>query len=284
MRARHVPAARKLNPASTAKRQRGDILRVIIGDSHGAKANHAALEAMLADVKSLAPDEIILLGDHVDCGGFLAQHHTLGYVAETPYTYESDIAAANELLDRLQSLAPSAKIEYIEGNHERRVETWAVTQTLRHRQDSEFLRRAFSPEFLLQLAARGIPYYRQGEYYDDLPLPGTIRRGKCFFTHGSITSVNAARGMVLKLGGNIIFGHIHRDMRAVIRTVNSGSIVGQSFGCLCELQPLWQHTNPTDWVSGYGIQFISATGNFLSIPIPIVDGQSLLQPLTARFK
>jgi len=73
--------------AGTARhRQPGDIVRVLIPDTHGAKIDRAAVSALLADLKTLAPHEIIFLGDHVDCGGFLAQHHVMGYVAETAYS------------------------------------------------------------------------------------------------------------------------------------------------------------------------------------------------------
>jgi hypothetical protein len=30
---------------------------------------------------AIDPDEIIMLGDHLDCGGFLAQNQVLGFVA-----------------------------------------------------------------------------------------------------------------------------------------------------------------------------------------------------------
>lgn len=171
--------ARKVKPVkfapAPARKLAGDRLRVIIPDTHGAHADSDAIAALLADVKALHPDEIILLGDHVDCGGFLAQHLTLGYVAETSYSYEDDIAAANSFLNALQAAAPAASIDYLEGNHERRVETWCVTQTLRHNRDSEMLRRALAPEFLLDLSGRGIRYHRLSECHDDLNVPGVIK-------------------------------------------------------------------------------------------------------------
>jgi len=168
-----VPIVREAKP-----RGADDIIRVIVPDTHGALVDTGALAALLSDVKTLDPHEIILLGDHVDCGGFLAQHHVMGYVADADYTYEEDIAAANAFLDALQKAAPRAKIEYIEGNHERRVETWCVTQTLRNRKDAEGLRNLLSPEFRLSLKERGIAYYRQGNFYDGLPVPGVIKRAQ----------------------------------------------------------------------------------------------------------
>lgn len=256
------------------RRKSGDTIRVCIPDTHGAKVDKSALAAVLADVKTINPHEIILLGDHVDCGGHLAEQHVMGYVAETSYSYEDDLAHANAFLTALQEAAPKAKIEYIEGNHERRVETWAVTRTLRHKRDSEGLRKLYSPEFRLHLKQRGISYYRQSECYDGLTVPGIIKRGKCFFVHGISTSRNAVAATLAKIGGNCVFGHTHRHQAELIRLVGAGVIGGWNPGCLCELQPLWQNTDPTTWTHGYGVQLISPGGAFLHLNVPVIDGQS----------
>ena len=261
-------------PAARRRRSGTDIVRVIIPDTHGCLIDKAALSAMLADIKALDPQEIILLGDHVDCGGFLAQHHVMGYVAETDYTYEEDLAAAKAFLDSLRSAAPRAKVEYLEGNHERRVETWCVTQVLRHKKDAEGLRRLLAPEFRLGLEERGISYYRQGEFYDNLPVPGVIKRGKCYFFHGVSTAKNAVAVTVDKIAGNCVFGHTHRAQSNIVRRISSGIIGAWNPGCLCQLQPLWQHTAPTDWSHGYAVQMVAESGAFLHLNIPIIEGES----------
>lgn len=266
-------------PGRAARRAGGDRVRVLIPDTHGAKGDRAAIAALLTDLKTLDPDEIIFLGDHVDCGGFLAQHHVLGYVAETTYSYEEDIAHANALLDQVTAAAPRARLEYIEGNHERRVETWAVTQTLRHRQDSAMLRRLVAPEFLLKLKERGIPYYRQGEFYDNLPVPGVIKRGKCFFFHGISTAKNAVAATIQRIGGNCVSAHTHRAQSDIIRMVGTGVIGSWNPGCLCEMQPLWQHTAPTNWTQGYALQLVRASGAFLHLNVPVLNGETHLAPL-----
>jgi hypothetical protein len=280
----HTPKARAIIPAKPTRRGKDDIVRVIIPDTHGAKVDQKALSACLGDIKALDPDEVILLGDHVDCGGFLAQHHVMGFVAESDYTYEADIAATNAFLDALQSAAPRAKVEYIEGNHERRIEQWAMTQTLRNSKDAEFLRRAFAPEFLLRLAERGITYYRQGECYDGLSLSGTIKRGKCYFTHGSSTSKQATTTMLQNFAGNIVFGHTHREQSSSARPVHTGQIKSWNPGCLCELQPLWCHTHCTAWSHGFAIQSVARSGEFLHLNIPIIGGKSLLGQLASKFQ
>jgi hypothetical protein len=276
--------AKPVRYAAATKRRahRGDTVRVLIPDTHGAKVHAGALSAVLSDIKALAPHEIILLGDHVDCGGFLAQHHTLGYVAETDYSYEDDIAAAVGLLDAVVKAAPAARLDYIEGNHERRVETWCVTQTLRHSRDADMLRRAFAPEFLLGLHEREIGYFRQGEFYDGLPVPGVIRRGKCYFTHGFTTAKHATAAAQIKTAGNIVFAHTHRAQSDITRRLGVGIVGAWNPGCLCELQPLWNHTSPTEWTHGYAVQLVSPNGEFLHLNVPIVSGKSLLTSLFRR--
>ena len=284
-RAKETPKFGPFIPSGVRKGLKTDITRVLIPDTHGAKASKTAVEAVLGDIKALDADEIVLLGDHVDCGGFLAQHHTMGFVAETNYTYESDIAATNAFLDAVQASAPRAWIRYIEGNHERRIEQWAVTQSLRNSRDADFLRRSFAPEFLLSLKERGINYYRQSECYDGLSLQGTIKIGpKCYATHGSSTSKQATTTMLAAFAGNLVFGHTHREQSSSARPVHSGQIRAWNPGCLCELQPLWLHTMPTSWTHGYAIQNQARSGEFIHLNVPVIHGRSLLGALASKFK
>lgn len=272
---------RLVRPASVPRPSPSDRIRVIIADNHGSVMDAPACAAVVADLKHLRPHEIVHLGDGVDCGGFLAQHHVMGFVAETEYSYTDDIANANRFLDDVQNAAGAAEFDYIEGNHERRVETWCVTQTLRHQKDCETLRKALAPEYMLQLKKRGIRYIRQSEHYG-CRTPGTIRKGKCFFWHGSSTAKHAATVNLGQIGGNVVFGHTHRQQGESAAPVAQGEIGAWNPGCLCRQQPLWQHTRPTNWTTGYAVQIISRAGHFLHINIRIVDGVSLLRPLLAK--
>lgn len=277
----------KLRLDRKAKTSKGGVtLRVIVPDSHGCFIDQAAASAMLADIKLLKPSSIILLGDHLDCGGFLAEHHTWGYVAETDYSFEDDVEATNQFLDQLQSAAPQATIEYLEGNHERRIERWIVTDALRSgkgsRSDVKMLNSMFSTETVLGLDRRKIAIYKQGEWYDGCHVPGTIMRDNCYFTHGQFTSKAAAAAHLAKYNSNIWFGHTHRMDMATKRTVSSGPIGAWNPGCLCKLQPYWMHQNLTDWVNGYGIQLVQRGLGHLNLQIPIINGVSYLSPLIHR--
>jgi len=274
----------RIKPPAPAKKHgthKGTV-RVIFPDLHGSYQDRAAVAAFMADVKILCPDEIIGLGDIFDAGGFLAQHHTWGYVAEAEYTFEDDVAGANGFLDSLQNAAPRARIELLEGNHESRIERWCVTSALRSRKDAKFLLDAYSPQVLLQVGRRGIKYHRRAEFHDGLPVQGAIRRGKICFVHGHTFGQRAAEILARKFATNVVCGHTHKVQSVMISSVAAGTIGAWTMGCLSQRQPLWQHGAPTEWVHAYGIQLLSKSGEFLHLTVPIINGVSLLPEMKLR--
>lgn len=275
-----LPAPPRLQPKQRRRKTRGDRTRLIFGDMHGSQMEPAVVEAILGDIQRLQPAEIVLLGDMVNCGGHLAEHHTLGYVAEIEeQSYEADIQATSAVLDRIQSIAPSSRIYYLEGNHEERVERWCVTRTLGSKRDAQFLLEQYSPQRLLRLKERGIDYYRRSVFYDGLPVPGTLRLDKCYFWHSTSSARHAASTNVARVGGNVVYGHTHRIQQDQQRLVSTGEISAWCPGCTCRLQPFWRHSEPTNWSHGQAIQLITPEKNFLHINVPIIAGQSLFLPL-----
>jgi len=267
---------RKTITGKAVKKPKGAFARVIIPDTHGCYLDKPAANAFLEDLKNINPSEIVMLGDHLDCGGFLAMHHTMCYVAETAYTFKDDVAAANEFLDRVQEAAPNATIHMLQGNHERRIEKWIVTQVIRNQEDADYLSTLFSASKVLALEERGIHYYVENEFHHGLPIRGAIKLGDCHFTHGVSTAKHAAAATVSKFGGSIVYGHSHRADSFIIRTVKAGVIGAWSPGCLSQIQPYYGYTNLTDWSHGYGLQFAQKDGRFLHINVPIIDGLSLM--------
>lgn len=262
----------KLRPKSKAAKH---IIRVIIPDSHGSHIDQAAERALVMDIKALQPDEIVGLGDHLDCGGTFSTHQR-NYTNELVESYEEDVLCANGTWDRVQGAAPNADIEYLEGNHEQHVERWA-SRNFTNRRDADMMLARVGPEAVLMLKQRGIRYYRRSEFYDGLSVPGAIKRGKCHFIHGISHSQHAAAKTLGRFGANVVFGHIHRSQSVIERTVSSDGHGAWCPGTLAKLQPLYRHTAPTDWSHGYAVQFVNvSTGRFMHFQVPIHDGVSLL--------
>lgn len=267
-------AFNKQRPSKAGK----TFIRFIIPDSHGSLIDQKAAAAMFGDMERMGSSirEVILLGDHLECGGFLAQHHVLGYVAQSEYTFADDVAATNAFLDEVQAKAPKAAIHYLEGNHEARLERWVVDQVVGHSKDKQYLHQAFCTESVLGLAERNIQFYSSGGFYG-LRVPGAVKLGKCHFLHGSNHGANVARKMAGMFAGNVVFAHVHTQQAVTVRTVAAGEVGAWCPGCVCQLQPLWRHSSITDWSHGYAFQIVNrATGDFLHVNVPIVEGKSLL--------
>jgi hypothetical protein len=273
----------KVKVATSRSRKKGDFVRCLAGDIHGMKHDPLAVAAWLSDIKTLDPDEVIILGDYIDCGGFLSEYKAQNWVDAYGYSYEEDVAATNAILDALQTAAPRAKIEIIEGNHEDRVERWAITKNPGSRRDANMLLKAVSPEFLCNLKGRGIKYYRRGEIHNVPNEPGWIRKGKVLMTHRAGTSRHAAAQSVSQAGASVFYADTHRADTAWIKTPGGGQHGAWNFGCLCQAgRPLWARANFSHWTQGHGVQFVSRNENFLVVPVPIIDGKSLLLPLLKK--
>lgn len=251
-----------------------ELVRVIVPDSHGNHIDPEASTAFLEDLKDLAPREIVLLGDHLDCAGTFSTHQR-SYTNEMCESYTDDVAAANRFLDAIQRRAPKAEFHYLEGNHEQHVERWAAREFQRH-EDAVMAVDFLGAENVLHLKRRGIRYYKRSTTYMGLAVPGAIRLGKCFFIHGVSHSKHAAATHLARFGANIVFGHVHRVQAVAERTVTSAGFGAWCPGTLAKLQPLYAHTAPTSWSHGYGVQFVTAGGAFLHINVPIHKGKSLL--------
>lgn len=260
--------------------------RLIMADTHGSHADPTAISALLSDLQGVDVREIVMLGDHMECGGWMMQSHTLGYVAQMDEVcYEDDIAATNDLLDRLAKLCPRARFHYLSGNHEDRVERWIVDSAQGNKRNAEFMMRAIAPRHVLFLEKRGIPYYRSDEKYCGLEVPGTIKIGKSFFTHGITTTKHSASATVERFAGCVFFGHTHRADYSPTRLVSVGMVAAWNPGCLCVLQPRWHHNNPTTWTQGYILQIVNESdGTFHAMQVPIDNGRSYLTSLLKTVK
>lgn len=258
-----------------AKSHDGDTLEVIIADVHGNKHERGAWAAFIADLKTINPHRLFIGGDFLDCGGFLAEHHALGYVADTADSYQDDMDVANQLLDELQAAAPRAAIHYLEGNHEHRVERWALTQRLAHHKDVEHLRKTWAAEHVLHLAKRGIRYYAQGKIHPGCAVPGWVKMDRLYYCHKVSNAADAARMALAKAGGNVVFFDTHRADFYTTDRPGTGLISAWNPGCLCRRQPLYCNTNPTGWTHGYLLRLISKrTGRFQMMHTAIDNGQS----------
>ena len=254
--------------------------RVAFGDTHGASLDPDAWAAFVGDLEKLRPRELIHLGDIIDAGGWLAQHQTLGYLAEVETSYADDINAANQMWDSVQAICPDSTIYAIEGNHDMRVEKWCIAQTLRHQLDSRFLFELLAPQNLTFLEKRGIQYFKRDQVYGELKNnSGSIMLGKCAFTHPQRASKHHASKMASDWGCNVVYGHTHRRDYFPASNAHGKDWSAWSPGCLCVTRKYWHHSENFNHNQGYHLQIVQESGDFLGINIPILGGKSYLSDL-----
>lgn len=250
-------------------------IRLIVPDSHGCHIDPKAEAAFLADAKALRPDEVVLLGDHLDAGGTFSAHQR-NYTKEMTESYADDVTAARGFLGALRKAAPDAAFHYLEGNHEAHVERWAA-RNFERKKDADAFLEVMGPAAVLGLKDLDIKYYRSSVHHQGLSVPGTIKLGKCYFTHGVSHSKHCAAVHLARFGANVVFGHVHRSQSTLERTVTSDGFGAWCPGTLAKLQPLYRHTAPTSWTHGYAVQFGNRrTGTFLHLNVPILFGRSVL--------
>jgi|3_EtaG_2_1085321.scaffolds.fasta_scaffold05646_3 hypothetical protein len=258
---------------------RGTFIRVVVPDTHGCYIDKPAFAAMIRDIEQFNVREVVMLGDHVSCDGFLAERHVLTYRAQATYTYQEDVNAGNVFLDKMQATCPKAKFWYICGNHERRVEEWCVKHAKRNAVDTLMLLRALDPVYLLHLKERGIEYLHT---HDDTHTKGntrnTLELGKCLFMHGYGHAKAAIANTLNDMARNVVVGHLHRR-GSFTRTTHDSEISAWCPGCLCEKRQFYVHARPPHHAHGYGLQIVKPSGEFLHINVPIIDGKSYLSAL-----
>lgn len=258
-------------------------LRVIASDLHGEHLDPHAYTAFLDDVATIEPREIIILGDWIDCGGWLSDHDSL-WLSEEPADFAADVAAGNQSLDDLQRVAPKATITYLEGNHEWRIIKSLLKLTGGNKKQAIWLMGFFGVRALLDLDGRGIAFHRHDEFFGKLKVRGTLSRGDWLFTHGPFRrgGKSAPDRNLMALKGNFCQGHIHRMLHATQQSAHVQTMHGHSFGCLCKMAPSYGSNNTCDWSHGYGLQDVASDGTAATWPVEITDGVSRLSSLKAR--
>lgn len=271
-----VKTVRPLKPIKVLKGKAArHELTFVIPDSHGEHIHIPARDAFLRDLARAKPERIVMVGDHLDAGGTFNAHQKT-YTKELCESYDADVQAANEFLDLIQAAAPCARIQYLFGNHESHIARFCA-RTFTSYRDAEAILARIGPAAVLRLGERGIQHYLSEECYEGISIPGTIRHGKLFYTHGIACGKHATSTHLERFAGSVIHGHTHRAQSYVGRTVTSDALGAWCFGTLAKLQPLYAHTAPTNWSWGYGIVTTNiSSGRFSVQSVPIHDGESLL--------
>lgn len=237
----------KLNiPESFYKKRQADVkiprnqTILVLSDIHCPYHDVDALTRAMSSVED--PDSVILLGDVLDF------HRISKYPNDRDtLSFTEELIIGKQLLYGIRERFPNAKIYYIEGNHEVRLDAY-IQRNANELSDLPSLRM----EALLGLDDIEIPYIKNG----------FIHCGDMTFLHGhemrGIGGVNPSRKLFAKMHKSAMCGHLHRPDVFYTRDGAGKLIQCHVIGHLGEPNPRYHPRN--DWQHGYAIVDVSKNG------------------------
>jgi len=230
----------------------GSHLVMVLPDLHVPHHDKHALACALRVHEIMKPKRTVILGDWLDCEAW-SQHPVSSRAQERAMTFfEGEVEPCRKILKKLEE--NTEEIIYLEGNHEFRVER-LVTSMKGVMLDVADL---VSPQRLLSRDRD-----KQFTYIPYIPTGGVLPHYRIakdlIAVHGwSFARHAAAKHLEIAKHYSVVFGHIHRKQEFTARDPIAGrTYKAWSPGCLSKLQPLYMNHNPTDWVHGFSLIWVT---------------------------
>lgn len=236
----------------TSKRRRKSRLVMVLPDLHVPHHDPAALGCVLKAYEALRPEEVVVLGDWLDCEAFSSHpRSSMGELIAHRFI-DNEVAECVEILDSLQKYRNH--LAFVEGNHEQRVERWAAALG---NDLGKSLYELISPAHLLSKGRSNftwVGYTSELAHYEIAP--------DLWALHGWSFAKNAARiHLDRAITVSIVYGHTHRQQSESRRDPATGRILKSwSPGCLSKLQPIYRQNMPTTWVHGFSLVYVGESG------------------------
>jgi hypothetical protein len=223
-----------------------------------------AMDTIWRVCKHQQPGTIVIVGDFLDLAVWSTKFQR---EPKDRYTTKHALAEARWWLTRLRRENPEARIVFLEGNHERRIQTVLVE----YFQELSTLEMVDVPK-LLGVSELGIeymgPYGREATYFFGDRLMGH---------HGGIVRQGGGASTAAEIKGrttSVFFGHTHRlgFSSRTTHTPNGVRVVtAMEVGCACRLDGVVPGEGSPDWAHGYGWASCTPEGVF-QVPMLIMDG------------
>lgn len=176
---------------------------------------------------------------------------------------KDELSMAREFLGILRKTFPKAKIYFLLGNHDIRLQHYLSLK---------------APE-LLDVEEFHLDVLLKCDELDIKVLPDTtlVKMGKLSVTHGHLllrgffAPVNAARGTFLRAKDSTIISHVHKVSSHSETTIKGKLITCFSTGCLCELNPTYSPF-ANNYSHGFAHILVKSNGHFIVRNYQIIDG------------
>ena len=212
----------EVKPIIRLRKQDNNML--LISDLHIPYHDNAAVQIALDYGIERGCNTVIINGDFMD-------FHEQSRFEKDPRkrSTKQEFEAAIQMLEYIRYCFPTARIMWIEGNHDARYPKWLMNHA-QHFFDDEY----FSLQERLNLKKYNVEFVKESTL---------VYAGKLAISHGHLiirgifAPVNTARGAFLKAKQSLIVGHAHQVSEHTEKNLSGEIITCFSQGCLCDLQP-----------------------------------------------
>lgn len=260
----------------SSSNRKGSHLVMVLPDLHLPVHDRSALRIVLKAFDHLKPRRVVILGDWLDAAFASAHPASSREEAKQGGYIANEIEPCRRLLQQFEEHAE--QVIYLEGNHEFRVERLITREKGAWLAIPELV----LPKQLLSMDRKKefiwVPYQHNASK-DAYRLPHYKIADGLIAVHGWSTSKYAARKHLdLVRGWSIVHGHTHRAQSDTVRHPMTGNInQAWSPGCLAQLQPMWQHSSPTEWVHGFSLVYCrDDLSRWTSYTVTIDRGECIL--------
>lgn len=214
--------------------------------------------AFLGFIGDYGPNEIIGMGDHLDCPA--PSRWNRGTAAEYGGNLQREVDTMRGMLWDIRTVF-GGRFSVHKGNHEERIDTYTRTK---------------APAFasLDCLTVSELLQYDALDIWERQPIED-LRKGTGWVTsHGHLgslsrTSGGTAKSLANRLGKSVICGHTHR-MGVINSTVGTKVTSGVETGHMMDLKKAsYIKTGAPDWQSGWVVAEITKKGNVAVQLVPV---------------
>lgn len=224
---------------------------IIISDIHFPYEDRFAINAMFKFLKKHPVDEVILNGDIIDmydCSSFDKDPERINGL-------QKELNKAYKFFEGLRAILPKAKLHFIKGNHEYRLQRYLMKH----------------PE-LNSLEALKLPNLLKLDKYNIVYHEKEYKLGNLKIVHGDVIrkfSAYTAHAEMDKHDCSGISGHSHR-LGCFYKQTPSRYLGWFESGCLCDINP--EYVDNPDWQQGF-LYGVVEGDKFGVTSVPIVCGK-----------
>jgi len=232
---------------------------VFISDVHSPYEDQKALSILYNFIKWFKPKTVFIMGDLLDC-------YAISRFTKDPkgkLNFKKEIDSAKSILKTIKEVSRDAKIYYLRGNHELRMQKylWNRAEELSMLPELEISHLLGLPELEIEYIERGMMMY-----HGVMIKHGTIVRQYAGYS---------AKAEFEKNGCSGVSGHTHRG--AIYMHSNSGGdYKWMECGCLCSLEQEYMEGQTPNWQQGFGVGYFKTGSKRYQLDlINIIDNKAL---------